>query len=1779
MYRLTICIILLLKSYAYSATSIGEFQTDQLHKPIQSAFEENKGQVQGADSNLVTYFYKEGNVTMFLLKTGMAYQMEQCHFPEGFHHLDKKASHEEQQLFYQLSKNIRTETYRMDIELLGSNPNAVIIAEGKSSDYKHYYNYNTLNVRSYQKITYKNIYPNIDWVIYQIPVSNNKSQIKYDFIVHPGGNPDDIKLKTKWVEELSLMNNGSIVYKNRLGQITENKPISFQNQIPIETSFIVNNNTISFSVPIYDSKQDLIIDPSLVWATYYGGSSSDYGAGCTVDTSKNLYLAGYSNSTTAIASGGYQNSFGGGNYDAFLVKFNPSGTRLWATYYGGSDDDQGKYCALDANGNIYLTGQTRSSSNIASSGHQNSLGGNEDGFLVKFNASGTRIWATYYGNTGDDYGNSIAIDVSGNIYLAGYTSSTSSIASGGHQNTIGGGGNLDAFLAKFNTSGTRIWATYYGGSGTEWGNFCSTDASGNVYLAGGTNSNTNISSGGFQNTIGGGIDAFLVKFNSAGTRIWGTYYGDNSGDYGISCATDPSGNIYIAGWTSSTTNIANGGFQNTYGGGGDDGYLAKFSSTGSRLWGTYYGGTDNDYGWSCSTDASGNVSLVGWTSSTTGIASNGYQNTIGGGSDAFLVKFRPTGTRVWGSYYGGSGSEVGLTCLTDLTGNIHLAGYTNSSSNISSAGHQNTHGGNYDAFLVKLLDSVTPNLTIKKNKPDTICTGTSILFSDSTIYGGSNPKFKWYKNNVLVDTNRTYLDTNILNGDSIMCILTSNAPFRTKDTVWSNTIRIIVKQRSFKTIYDTIFSNQFVTFNGINRNISGNYLDTLTNSNGCDSFLTLNLFVRASSLKQIYDTICANQFKSFNGSNLNTSGIYSDTLTNSVGADSFLVLNLEVKSISNTNIYDTICGTQSRLFNGYFRNTSGIYPDTLTNSKGCDSFLNLNLFVKIADSTKLFDTICANQSKLFNGINRTTTGIYLDTFTSSKGCDSFVTLYLHVKSTSALSIADTICSNQSRLFNGVNRTMTGTYLDTLINTQGCDSFLTLNLVVKSISTKTIYDTICSNQFKLFNGVNRTASGVYLDTLTNSNGCDSFLTLHLFVKLVDSTTLYDTICANQFKLFNGVNRTVSGVYLDTLTNSKGCDSFLTLNLFVKSTSSNFIADTICANQFRLFNGINRYTSGAYLDTLVNANGCDSFLTLNLYVKSTSSYSIADTICANQFRLFNGINQSTTGAYLDTLINANGCDSFLTLNLVVKPISSKTIFDTICSDQSRLFNGITRTTSGIFFDTMTNTNGCDSFLTLDLFVRSTISKTVYDTICSNQTKLFNGVYLNATGTYLDTLVSSTGCDSFLTLNLFVKNTITKNIFDTICSNSLYLFNGQYLNTSGSYKDTLINSVGCDSFVNLYLTVYPSSSYTYSVTTSCANPSYFFKGINRTISGIYIDTLKNSYGCDSFVTLNLTVRKPSATSISIVLCPGQSYFFNGANRTTAGLYTLYTTNSSGCDSIVTLNLIVLTVVPFNSVIIVGCPPYTYKGKTYLDSVKLIDTFKSVSGCDSHYFVTILKISPQAITAKNQNFTVCDSVRVKGKLYLTSFSYIDTFKTQNTLQCDSLYQPISYEIETTPKIELSKRAIDTFFKGEVVTLSPTTIKNYLWSTGETTREISFNITEDKSIYVIGWNVPECRDTAYLDIIALDPTIVDFPKGFAPNGMLENRLFKPNINGIIQLKKFEVYNRLGEKVYSMNTLNNIGWNGIYKGEPAREGTYSYIIEYTANRIVFFKTGEVVMVR
>lgn len=696
---------------------LGKSSQDLLSKQMEYGFEENKGQIESSLD--ILYAFEVEGMGCYLKPNGINYVWVK----EAYENENDLASVSDDE---SLTASVRYHTHQLNMVWEGANEDVEVIAEQPLSHVKHFHTASAKggfrNVQQYRKVTYRNLYNHIDMVIYF-----QEDQMKYDFIVHPGGKVSDIQIAYEGQDEMQWQEDGSIHILHPLGSLKEGKPYTYQvngsDQIAIASEYHLMDHTIGFKVNEYDPSETLVIDPSLKWATYYGGPKSEIGRAVATDGLGNVYVAGVASGYYAqFPTTGAHDYTSVGEYEAFLVKFNASGDRLWSTYFGGDKEDGALAVCTDKFRNVYIAGFTDSNTGIAHNGHDNTLCetntglGNRfwrDAFLAKFDEEGDILWATYYG--GEDYngssktefGRAVCTDNDGNVYLAGSTTSSEYIAFNGHDNTFGG--VEDAFLVKFSGNGTRLWATYYGKGGKDVANALDTDYWGNVYMAGYTES-TNMGYQGFDMFYSGDEDAFLVRFDPDGEIVWATYYGGTEMDRGQS--VDAHGfYVYLSGVTSSPSAIAHNGHDNTFNG-ETDAFLVQFTFVGARIWGTYYGGTANEstsgddykaYN-SVAVSKHGDLYLAGPTNSISRIATaNGYDNTHNGGYDAYLVRFNNKGQRQWGTYYGGDENDYAYGVTTDVSADVYIVGRTLSPTDIAHNGFDNDFDDSENAYSSDIL--------------------------------------------------------------------------------------------------------------------------------------------------------------------------------------------------------------------------------------------------------------------------------------------------------------------------------------------------------------------------------------------------------------------------------------------------------------------------------------------------------------------------------------------------------------------------------------------------------------------------------------------------------------------------------------------------------------------------------------------------------------------------------------------------------------------------------------------------------------------------------------------------------------------------------------------------------------------------------------------------------------------------------------------------------------------------------------------------------------------
>lgn len=543
------------------------------------------------------------------------------------------------------------------------------------------------NVATYGKVRYQNVYQGIDLVYY-----GSQRQLEYDFRLAPGADPGAIRLGFEGVKQVTIdAMTGDLVLRLSGGEeIRQRKPVLYQEvegrRRSVAGRFVLHGrNKVGFEVGPYDRALPLVIDPVLVYATYFGGDGSEWTTGIAVDAAGSVYVSG-----SFVTSPGFpltpnafqktQNS-ANGNGEVFITKFSPDGTSIdYSTLLGGNSTDASTGLALDAAGNAYVVGWTDSTDFPVRNAFQSTLRGFPNAFVTKLNSTGSDLlFSTFFGGTSNfDFGTDIAVDALGNAYITGDTASTNfPVTPGAYRTTLHlelGAGDTDGFLAKLNTNASGAASLVYStfcDIHASYSNSLDIDGAGNAYVTG---------------------DARVQKFNATGSALIYSFTIPDAaaniitGLHTTDIAVDTSGNAYLTGFTNSPGLMIVNGFQPAYGGSSYDGFLVKLNPSGtSLLFSTYLGGGRLDTANAVAVDASGHAYVVGDTASSDFPTRDAFQNLkIGGsilhGTDIFIAKIDTTSagaaSLVFSSYYGATNFDEGAAGVAvDAEGNVYVTGF------------------------------------------------------------------------------------------------------------------------------------------------------------------------------------------------------------------------------------------------------------------------------------------------------------------------------------------------------------------------------------------------------------------------------------------------------------------------------------------------------------------------------------------------------------------------------------------------------------------------------------------------------------------------------------------------------------------------------------------------------------------------------------------------------------------------------------------------------------------------------------------------------------------------------------------------------------------------------------------------------------------------------------------------------------------------------------------------------------------------------------------------
>ncbi len=545
--------------------------------------------------------------------------------------------------------------------------------------------------RAFATITYERLYDGVD-----LFVSGGAANLKYEYHLAPGASPADIIVRYDGAEDITIDDTGALHVDLGEGELIDDAPIAYQDidgvRVAVASAFAVGaDGGVSFTLGAYDPTADLVIDPSLQWGAYIGGSGGETAYAVTLDAYKCVYATGYTTSTGWI-SGGFDTTYGGNN-DAFVIKYTRKGTRLWSTYLGGDSRDEAFGIAISNAGRVYVVGFSTGDNWTSGGVGDHTHNGSRDIFIVRLRRTGTHAWSCFMGGSGSDEAKAVTCSSNEAVHIAGQTASAGWIPKG--PDTTHNGGTSDGFYARVWVNGLLLRGSYLGGGNADKAEGVAVDGRGDVLVCGETWS-AGWAKKGKDTTLNGDSDGFLTKFAAGGRHVWSRYIGGSGQERALAVTVGANNKVYVAGITHSAS-WASGGWDTSYATTGD-GFVYGMKTTGQHLWSTYLGGTGTDQGNGITADSRGDVYVVGHSNSA-GWATGGWDTSSNGVDDGFAARFTSMGTHKWSSYMGGGALDRAYGVVPDTFNGIHIVGGTMSSGWLT-GGFDTSLTGTTDGFAL-----------------------------------------------------------------------------------------------------------------------------------------------------------------------------------------------------------------------------------------------------------------------------------------------------------------------------------------------------------------------------------------------------------------------------------------------------------------------------------------------------------------------------------------------------------------------------------------------------------------------------------------------------------------------------------------------------------------------------------------------------------------------------------------------------------------------------------------------------------------------------------------------------------------------------------------------------------------------------------------------------------------------------------------------------------------------------------------------------------------------
>ncbi|HEY0457869.1 MAG TPA: hypothetical protein VGC97_01885 [Pyrinomonadaceae bacterium] len=685
-------------------------------------FEQNKGQTDRA----AKFIARGSGYTLYLTETEAVFQLKTA---------ETGRQNDSEELSGK-TRIVKTKSDKLKIRFVGANQNPKMTGDAQAVTKTNYYTGKKRieNLSNYERVNYRNLYDGIDAVFY----GNASNRLEYDFQIAPNADASQIQLNFDGAKTVSIDEQGNLIVKTGRTELVQQKPLAYQTidgtRREIEVKYVIDEQSqianrksqIGFALATYDKTQPLTIDPALSYLTYIGGTGFDNVRDIAADAGGNAYITGQTESLNFHGQTRSDNDAEA----AYVARINQNGTAFdYLTILEGNGDDAGFGIAVDAGGNAYVTGIASRYFPTTSGAFDtvHGLANAQDAFVTKLNPTGGIVYSSFLGGLDSDGGADIAVDSNGKAYVVGNTFSNSAFPlknkyqNCGVVNVLQSFDSQDAFLTVFNAAGSDI--TYSSCIGNTVGVVTlsddaaigvALDASNNAYVTGTTKSNTFKTKNAAQDTIGGGIDAFVAKFvptlSGDASVAYATFLGGGGTDEGLGIAVTPNGVASVTGLTGSFDFPLQNAFDSTNQ--INEAFVTQYATTGALANSSFLGGSDQDEGDNIAVGNGGTIYVTGSTLSNDFPLANPFQSSRRGVRDVFVTKIRFGVNSNPGvsssSFLGGSGNDQAFGIA--VRGNhIFIAGPTESNNLLTTAGAikatSDANATNPDGFVAKILDS------------------------------------------------------------------------------------------------------------------------------------------------------------------------------------------------------------------------------------------------------------------------------------------------------------------------------------------------------------------------------------------------------------------------------------------------------------------------------------------------------------------------------------------------------------------------------------------------------------------------------------------------------------------------------------------------------------------------------------------------------------------------------------------------------------------------------------------------------------------------------------------------------------------------------------------------------------------------------------------------------------------------------------------------------------------------------------------------------------------